>query len=416
MPIHTLQREADGSLWLGAERHGVARIDAHTGRIEWFKQDRGLAGSFPYSLILDRSRRVWAATDQGLYVADLSEKRFQRVEEVPAVRCYAVTEEPGGAILVGAAKGVFRLAGGRWRQISTADGLRHNVVLAVAASRPNEFWVGYWYSGSVTRVRVDGDHLSMTHYGSELGLRGEMVYFLSFDARGQLWAGTDQGVRVFSGQRWDQYNHSDGLVWDDCDLEGFAAEPNGTVWIGTSGGLARFTPSSLAHRVRSPSIVFTQLTLGKTDIEKGRRISTDYTSNSLTVRYSALTFTRESSLLFRYRLQPLFTDWRETSVPDLQFPSLPPNNYRLEVQARDAGGPWSKQPAVFTFEIRPPWWRTWWFLGFLGLTPPPDSAPLLAPTAPAAKANSAGAGRDRDRADERISAGKNASGEGNVAC
>ena len=88
------------------------------------------------------------------------------------------------------------MAGGRWRQITTADGLRHDVVLAVAASRPNEFWVGYWYSGTVTRVRVEGERLSMTHYGSELGLRGEMTYFLGFDARGQLWAGTDQGVRV----------------------------------------------------------------------------------------------------------------------------------------------------------------------------------------------------------------------------
>ena len=242
MPIHTLQREADGSLWLGAERNGAARIDARSGRIEWFKQDRGLAGLFPYSLALDRSHRIWAGTEKGLFVAPLPAGPFRRVEEVPPVRCYAVTAGPEGEILTGTTQGVFRLAGGRWRRISTADGLRHDAVLAVAASRPGEFWVGYWYSGSVTRVRVDGERLSMTHFGGELGLRGEMTYFLGFDARGQLWAGTDQGVRVLSGGHWTQYNHDDGFVWDDCDLEGFAAEPDGTVWIGTSGGLARFTP------------------------------------------------------------------------------------------------------------------------------------------------------------------------------
>jgi len=370
MPIHTLQLEQDRSLWLGTERHGAARIDSRTGRIEWFKQDRGLAGLLPFSLAVDRSRRVWAATKRGLYVAQLSEKRFRRVEEVPAVRCYAVTEGPEGEILVGADAGVFRLAGGRWRQITTADGLRHDVVLAIAASRPNEFWVGYWYSGRVTRVRVEGERLSMSHYGSELGLRGEMTYFLGFDARGQLWAGTDQGVRVFTGDHWEQYDHNDGLIWDDCDLQGFAAEPDGTVWIGTSGGLARFTPSPLARQMRPPAVVFTQLTLGKTGVEKDSHVSTSYTSNSLTARYSALTFARASSVLFRYRLQPLFGDWRETLQQELQFPGLPPNEYRLEVQARDAGGPWSNQPAAFAFEIRPPWWRTWWFLGLLGLTPP----------------------------------------------
>jgi len=182
--------------------------------------------------------------------------------------------------------------------------------------------------------------------------------------------GTDQGVRVWDGDRWDQYDHNDGLIWDDCDLQGFAAEPDGAVWIGTSGGLARFTPSPLTRQMRSPAVVFTQLTLGKTGVERDSYISTSYTSNSLTARYSALTFARESSVLFRYRLQPLFGDWRETSQQELQFPGLPPNDYRLEVEARDAWGPWSKQPAVFAFEIRTPWWRTWWFLGLLGLTPP----------------------------------------------
>jgi signal transduction histidine kinase/ActR/RegA family two-component response regulator/streptogramin lyase len=370
MPIHTLQLEKDGSLWLGTERNGVARIDSRTGRVEWFKQDRGLGGALPFSLALDRSHRVWAATEQGLYVAQLSEKRFRRVEEVPPVRCFAVTEGPDGEILVGATAGLFRLAGGRWRHITTADGLRNDVVMAVAATRSNEFWVGYWYSGSVTRVRVEGERLSMTHYGSELGLRGEMTYFLGFDARGQLWAGTDQGVRVFTGDRWDQYDHNDGLVWDDCDLEGFAAEPDGTVWIGTSGGLARHTPNPLVRPVRSPAVVFTQLTLGETGVERDRYISTTYASNSLAARYSALIFAHESSVLFRYRLQPLFSDWRETSQRELQFPGLPPNDYRLEVQAREGSGPWSNQSAVFTFEIRPPWWRTWWFLSLLGLTPP----------------------------------------------
>ncbi len=134
--------------------------------------------------------------------------------------------------------------------------------------------------------------------------------------------------------------------------------------------MARFTPTPLARQVRSPAIVFTHLILGKTSVEQERHISTSYDSNSLTAGYSALAFSRESTVLFRYRLQPLFSDWRETSQQELQFPGLPPNDYRLEVQARDAGGPWSKQPAVFAFEIRPPWWRTWWFLCLMGLTPP----------------------------------------------
>jgi signal transduction histidine kinase/CheY-like chemotaxis protein len=370
MPVHTLQLEPDGSIWLGTERNGAARIDSRTGRIQWFRQHQGLAGISPFALALDRKHQIWAATEKGLFVAQLSDRKFRRVEGVPAVNCWAVTVGPDGKILVGTSAGLFWLEGNRWRRVSTADGLRHDIVLSVVEARPGEIWVGYWYSGNVTRIQTDGEHLSMTHYGSEQGLRGEMSYFLGLDARGRLWAGTDQGVRVWDGKSWNQYDHNDGLIWDDCDLQGFAAEPDGTVWIGTSGGLAHFRPSPKTQQAQPPSVVFAKLTLGKTSVETGNYISMGYSSNSLVTSYSALTFVRESSLVFRYRLQPLFNDWHETSLRELQFPGLPPNDYRLEVQARDGWGQWSKQAAVFAFEIRPPWWRTWWFLGLAGLTFP----------------------------------------------
>ena len=115
---------------------------------------------------------------------------------------------------------------------------------------------------------------------------------------------------------------------------------------------------------------FTQVTLGKTRVDDGRYLSVGYNSNSLALGFSALSFARESSMVFRYRLQPLFGDWRETPNGELQFPGLPANDYRLEVEASDGGGQWSGQPAVFAFQIRRPWWRTWWFFTLLGLTPP----------------------------------------------
>jgi diguanylate cyclase (GGDEF)-like protein len=361
IPVHALRMDRDGNLWLGTEGHGVGRIDSRTGAIEWFKNGRGLAAEYASSLTVDSSQRLWAATEAGLFVAQLPTKRFRRIEEVPPVRCWVVTAGPGGQILAGGAAGLFRLWDGQWRRISKADGLDHDMILAVAASRPDEVWVGYWFSGRVTRIRWNGSQLSMTHYGRELGLLGEMTYFLGFDAAGRLWSGSDQGVRVRNGERWTQYDQGDGLIWNDCDLGAFAAEPDGTVWIGTSGGLARFCPSRTRLAARLPSIVFTKLVLGNSTVEASRYVSIDHRSNSLTAQYSALAFAHEASILFRYRLAPLFGDWRETPLHEMQFAGLPPDDYRLEVAARDVGGQWSKQPAVFAFEIQPPWWHSWWF-------------------------------------------------------
>ncbi len=361
IPVHALRMDRDRNLWLGTEGHGVGRIDSRTGRIEWFKHTRGLAAEYASSLALDSSQRLWAATEAGLFVAQLPGGRFRRVEEVPSTRCWAVTAGPGGQILTGGAAGLFRLSEGRWRHISTADGLDHDMILAVATIKPDEIWVGYWFSGRITRIRIEGEQLSMTHYGREQGLRGEMSYFLGFDAAGRLWSGSDQGVRVWNGANWTQYDQSDGLIWNDCDLGAFAAEADGTVWIGTSGGLALFRPSRREGARRPPSAVFTRLVLGEHTVDAGRYVTIGHRLNSLTAQYSALTFSHESSILFRYRLKPFFGDWREAPQHEMHFPGLPPNDYRLEVEARDFGGQWTGQPAVFAFEIQPPWWRAWWF-------------------------------------------------------
>jgi signal transduction histidine kinase/ActR/RegA family two-component response regulator len=366
IPVHAVQLAGDASLWLGTEQNGVARLDSRTGGVDWFGQAQGLTGQEPFSLAVDRSQRVWAATEIGLFITESPYRKFRRVEGFPPTKCWVVREGPEGEILVGANTGLYRLWEAKWQRISTADGLLQNAILSVAARRPDEIWVGYYFSGQVTRIRLLGRRLLLTHYGSESDLRGNMSYFLDFDALGRLWTGTDQGVQAWNGSRWEHYDHSDGLIWDDCDLGGFAAEPDGTAWIGTSGGLARFTPASGPQPMPHPNVVFTQLSLGRTPLSPGSQATVNYASNSLVARYTVLSFARENSIIFRYRLPPLFSDWRETSQRELQFPGLPPNSYRLEVQGRDGWGQWSKQPAVFAFEIRPPWWRTAWFLSLLG--------------------------------------------------
>jgi ligand-binding sensor domain-containing protein len=34
----------------------------------------------------------------------------------------------------------------------------------------------------------------------------------------------------------------DGLIWNDTDGDAFWADADGSVWIGTSGGLAHYRP------------------------------------------------------------------------------------------------------------------------------------------------------------------------------
>jgi ligand-binding sensor domain-containing protein len=272
IPIHSVKPDRLGRLWLGTESHGIARLDPKTSRVEWFGRAQGLTANSPYTLVLDRENRIWAATLTGLFVADLTTLQFRPVPDVPAAFCVAVVEAANGEIWAGARAGLFRLANGHWRKFTTPDGLSHDEVRSLAADK-GDVWVGYQFGREIDRIRTAGSRVSVDR---EVGPRDDSkgtTYFLGFDAQHNLWAGTNRGVYVRDGDKWRHYSQHDGLVWDDCDLNGFAAGADGAVWIGTSGGLSHFTPrdqtpwkdprarllihygrkSGLAHRRQSPT-------------------------------------------------------------------------------------------------------------------------------------------------------------------
>ncbi len=69
-PVHSVRRSPAGELWIGTETRGVARIDARTGKPEWIGEGQGLIGKSAYTLRFDREKRLWIATDAGLFMAN----------------------------------------------------------------------------------------------------------------------------------------------------------------------------------------------------------------------------------------------------------------------------------------------------------------------------------------------------------
>ena len=367
--VHSICPDGAGGLWLGTESRGAAHFDPLTGQITWFTETRGLNAKSPYALSLDRRNRIWAATEGGLFMGDLNGGvtglQFRAVEQVPRIQMWSVAEAANGDIWVGSADGLFRLSGGNWSHFTAADGLSHRVVLALAPAKNGDLWVGYRYGGGLDHIRMNGRVPEVIRPANNPAGSSRTVYFLGFDQRQHLWAGTDRGVSVWDGGAWNQYDRRDGLVWDDCDLNGFAAAPDGSIWIGTSGGLARFTPQPETLRTFAPDVIYTKVLLGGKEVDPASHLSVDHSSNMLHAGFSAPLFARENSVLFRYRLAPLFEEWRETQQRELQFDGLPSNSYRLEVLARDGWGHWSEHPAQFSFQVLAPWWRSPWVLPVL---------------------------------------------------
>lgn len=366
--VHTVRAAPDGSLWVSTETQGVARLDPRTGNVRWFGEREGLLDRAAFILRFDRERRLWVGTSAGLFLSEPPYARFARVGAVQRSLIWTIAEGSDGTIWVGGENGLFAFSGGHWRNFKRADGLSNLAVLSLGADANGTMWVGYEFGGGIDRVHLQPGGLAVVKGVQRPGTDG-LVYFLEFDAAGKLWAGTEHGVDVWNGKRWSHYDMSDGLAWNDCNLSAFAAEPDGTVWIGTSGGLSRFKPRPRPGAVAPLEIVFTSLVMGQREVSGESGSSFGMEANSLTAHYSALNATRQNSVLFRYRLEGGNSNWTETTRRELQFAQLAPGSYRLQVEAQDGDGVWTGHAAEFAFSVLSPWYRSWWFYLICGLIP-----------------------------------------------
>jgi diguanylate cyclase (GGDEF)-like protein len=368
MAVHTLRSAANGDLWIGTENRGVARLDSRTHTFTWFGESQGLTGKAAYILRFDRQQRLWAGTEAGLFISDAPYQKFSRITALPSSRIWAIAEGSDGTIWAGGAGGLFEFAAGQWKTLTTVDGLSNKEVLSLGAGPNGAVWVGYRFGGGIDRVHRQAGGVAIEKGVQRIGSDG-LVYFLDFDTKGRLWAGTDRGVDVWDSSRWSHYDTNDGLAGDDCNLNAFAEEPDGAIWIGTSSGLSRFNALPRATPDAPLEVVFTKLAIGQKDVSGLRSPSFSVHENSLFARYSALNAPRENGVLFRYRLTGATSSWTETAQRELQFANLAPGAYRLAVDARDSDGAWSGNSAEFEFRILPPWYLSWWFESLCILIP-----------------------------------------------
>ncbi len=365
--VHAVQFAPDtsGTVWLGTEARGVAQLETRTGRLTWIDKSRGLTGVSAYTLRFDRQKRMWICTDTGLFFSNPPYRSFVRVREVPATRMWDTAQTADGTVWAGGTDGLFALNNGQWLRFGRSAGLSNQEILALGAAPDGALWVGYRFGGGIDRVRLQSAKLAIDKGVERPGMEG-LVYFFGFDTLGQVWVGTEHGVDVLNGSHWRNYNADDGLVWNDCNLHGFAADPDGVIWIGTSAGLSRFKPQPRTGPQPSLHVVFTRLQMGRLDVFGQTQPSAS--ADSLIASFAAPNASHSEGIVYRYRLTDR-SGWTETAQPSLQFAKLAAGAYTLQVQARESDGGWGSDTAEFAFSVPTPWYISWWFLALCALVP-----------------------------------------------
>ncbi|MBU8976610.1 response regulator [Lysobacter sp. MMG2] len=134
----------------------------------------------------------------------------------------------------------------RPRQITVADGLPSNRINGITQDANGYLWI----ATSDGLARYDGSGFRI--WRTEQGLRDSFVWAVHADARNRVWVATAQaGLAVLDAERkhFRYYNRANTPQMGDDNIWAVTSTRDGAVWFGTAfGGLHRIAPDGTVTR------------------------------------------------------------------------------------------------------------------------------------------------------------------------
>lgn len=124
------------------------------------------------------------------------------------------------------------------RTWNTDNGLPHPTARCLVEGADGFVWIGTFNGAARLESPLTASPFSLEQ---KTGLKTEACVSLLSDSEGRLWIGSDIGLVMRAGRRWQAFKPSEGSPWGV--ILGLAEAPDGTILFGTKRGLFQVSNS-----------------------------------------------------------------------------------------------------------------------------------------------------------------------------
>lgn len=334
---------------------------------------RALAGEQPIRLFWGGDGALWVASHQpvALHRADLATGEvtsFPELADFPGGAPSAFVEGGDATAWVGFFGGGLarRRNGGAFEWQGDAAAAVRGFVYTLRYDAAGRLWVAA--GGGLALCHTPGDPAPRCERalpGTELDHL--QVFGVLEDRLGRILAGTAKGLYVVdpASGRLDVLTSAEGLPGNN--VSALEPAPDGSVWIATDRGLARFAPLppagepapvrivelTLAGRAR-PVPLAGSARIGELTLGPGER--------SVELEVASVHLGAGAPPAYQWRIGS--ADWSPPSTERrLRLAGLAPGALAVEARAVSAAGEVGKETARLELRVLPPLWRRSWFVG-----------------------------------------------------
>lgn len=328
--------------------------------------------------------QLWIGTEQGICKVNIVSQKIEAYEISPhdylsshLIKCIA--EDNDENIWVGTTnKGLNILYPVTHKikqfqsDLTDTSAFWGDVANCIFIDKKGSIWVGgYGLNKFITNTE------SFKHYTIENGLCDNGVMSIEEDNSGKLWIATLNGLSVFNpeNETFKNYYEKDGLQDNEFSNASYKLK-TGEILFGGRNGINICNPENFYHNDVAPPLAITSYSIFDKphDIKRKSRIELDYDENYFSFEYTALDFSNPDYNQFAYKLVNADKDWIYTSATNrvAKYTNIDPGHYTFQVKGCNADGLWNEEAYKITVIVKPPFWKTTWFIIleilFLGLT------------------------------------------------
>jgi signal transduction histidine kinase/ligand-binding sensor domain-containing protein len=241
--INAIFEDSKGNLWFGSKNEGGLSI-YQNGKFQHLTKKDGLSSNGFTGFFEDGEGGVWAATFDGGLMRFSSRivRSFAEKDGLSGKGVYPLFEDRAGTIWVGdwGPPGLRKYENSRFQTLTGAT-----LFTSIFEDREGVLWIG-----SYNQIgKIENGKYSIVYSLPQIATSAIVE-----DSAGNLWFGSGDGLRRMKAEKnnqpapinlipdppelFDHFTTKNGLPADDIKILHF--DRNGTLWIGTTGGLAKF--------------------------------------------------------------------------------------------------------------------------------------------------------------------------------
>jgi signal transduction histidine kinase/ligand-binding sensor domain-containing protein len=366
------RQTSTGNVWIGCNG-GVLMIHDPIKKTTTYLNPPELNNSTIRYIAEDHQGQMWLAT-QGGRLIKWNNNQFTIVQDIGTIIYKVFVDKQGWLWLATHEKGLYAINSldGRILQHYSANNgnnsLYSNTGYDIEQLNTSTIVFG---AGALHFINKNSGKVSIVKF--ENGLPSNTVQRLRMDKYGFLWIITSNGLCRYNptNNRITPYGRKDGVIFAEQTTAADYFTSTNEIMFAGSNAMIVFNPSIFSNTKPPPDVSITDFKIFNEyfpvdSLFKQPEIKLNYDKNSLSIYFASLSYTQRDKLTYYYKMEGIDKAWMAADRSYyVNYSSLPPGNYTFKIYCETIEGLRSLKTTQIQINIKPPFWRTLWFMSCL---------------------------------------------------